>query len=797
MIGANREREARVERWMVGVGWFFAWILPGVVAAQLADLQIWKSDGVATAVPGQPITYTVTVTNAGPDPALGAIVSDVFPAALVGVVWTCSASPGSSCTPVGSGNISDAVDVLVGGTLTYTVNGTIDPGATGSISNTATVTVLAPATDPMPSNNSSTDTDLLTPQADLGVTKTDFSSSAVPGTWVTYTVTVVNNGPSHATGAQVIDSFPPELQSITWTCAATPGSSCSSSGSGNISDTVTIRASGALTYSISAWIDPAATGVLVNSASVNPPPGVSDPGPSANSDTDTTLLTPQANLAVSKTNGTSSVTAGLTTTYQILITNTGPSDAPGTAVQDFFPSEISSAAWSCVAAGGASCTPSGTGDIDELVDLPAGSSVLFTVVASVDPCASGFVTNGVDVVPDFSVVDPDTADNSSSDTDSIIQTADLALSVSDSPDPVLVCNLLSYQITVRNIGPSCASGIAVTNTLPAGVPFLGTSGSCSVSGASQNCLVNDLAPGDVNTFVIQGLVDRSLRGAVVVDQTAVTSVTSDPVAANNAIATTTEIKPRDPYTISLTAAPRYLRIGGQSRARYRVRVASLCDPMVDSEDVLVRSVLPVGLSFRGAEPLPTSSDEAGAEFEFPLLAGGESVDLEIEAELNEDAEPGAELVHSVQVVDSLGLGETASQVLYVRPLPDVRGRLVVKLAVPRKISAGVQLPSRLVVDNKSGIPAEDVEAILVLPSELTLVLAVPPPNFELDFGELRELHWNFPAVKRKQVIRLWHLLPADLFPGEVLNFVAEVEDSDGNLASNRRDVSIRMPPRAR
>jgi hypothetical protein len=73
----------------------------------------------------------------------------------------------------------------------------------------------------------------------------------------------------------------------------------------------------------------------------------------------------------------------------------------------------------------------------------------------------------------------------------------------------------------------------------------------------------------------------------------------------------------------------------------------------------------------------------------------------------------------------------------------------------------------------------------------------PPPTLDLDFGDIRELRWNFPSVQRKQVIRLVQQLPGDLFPGEVLNFVAEAEDGNGNFTSNRRDVIIRLSPRAR
>jgi hypothetical protein len=66
--------------------------------------------------------------------------------------------------------------------------------------NTATVSPPAGVTDNDPGNNSATDSDTLTPQADLSITKTDGVTSVVPGTVDTYTITVTNNGPKWVAG---------------------------------------------------------------------------------------------------------------------------------------------------------------------------------------------------------------------------------------------------------------------------------------------------------------------------------------------------------------------------------------------------------------------------------------------------------------------------------------------------------------------------------------------------------------------------------------------------------------------
>src|SRR5581483_583762 len=212
------------------------------------DLQITKTDNKTTAVPGTTDTYTLVVTNAGPSSATGSKVQDTFPANFTGVTWTATATGGASgFSASGSGNISDTVTMPAGSTITYLATGTISAGATGSLSNTATVTAPAGVIDPNPGNNSATDTDTLTPQADLQITKTDGKTTAVPGTSDTYTLVVTNAGPSNVTGATVTDTFPAAFTGVTWT--ATGGASgFSASGSGNISDTVTMPAGSTITY---------------------------------------------------------------------------------------------------------------------------------------------------------------------------------------------------------------------------------------------------------------------------------------------------------------------------------------------------------------------------------------------------------------------------------------------------------------------------------------------------------------------------------------------------------------------
>ena len=351
--------------------------------APMADLAITKTDGVTAAVPGQSVTYTITASNAGPSNAPGVLVADTFPAALT-ASWTCAGAGGGTCTPAGVGNLADTVNLPAGGSVTYTVSATISASATGTLSNTATVAAPAGVTDPIPGNNSATDTDTLTPQVGLGITKTDGLATASPGQALTYTIVATNSGPSTATGATVSDTFPAGFTGSGWTCFGLGGATCSAIGLGNLSDTVTIPPGGSVTYSVNGAVTAGFTGTLSNTATVTS-------GSATQSVTDTTLVASPALVAATKSVAGVFVTGG-TATYTIVLSNTGGSaqlDNPGAEFTDTLPAGLSLASATASAgtasAAGSVVTWNGT--------IPPGGSVTVTIVATITAPSGATVSN--------------------------------------------------------------------------------------------------------------------------------------------------------------------------------------------------------------------------------------------------------------------------------------------------------------------------------------------------------------------------------------------------------------------
>jgi uncharacterized repeat protein (TIGR01451 family) len=119
------------------------------VSVSLADLSIVKSAGVGPFGTGNPLTYAITVANAGPSPATNVVVTDVLPA---GTTFTSATPSQGSCS--GTTTVTCTLGTLAsGGSATIALNVTL-PAAVGPVSNTATVT--SASVDPNPANNTST-----------------------------------------------------------------------------------------------------------------------------------------------------------------------------------------------------------------------------------------------------------------------------------------------------------------------------------------------------------------------------------------------------------------------------------------------------------------------------------------------------------------------------------------------------------------------------------------------------------------------------------------------------------------
>lgn len=136
-----------------------------------ADLTVAKDDGLIEVLPGETIVYEIEVGNDGPDPMMGASVSDSFDPTrfdVAGITWSCAPGAGASasayCPGSGSGqDLIEGVAVVLesGDTVVFSVTAPVLASAVGDLVNTALVTPPAGLTDPDTTDNSDSDVDAL------------------------------------------------------------------------------------------------------------------------------------------------------------------------------------------------------------------------------------------------------------------------------------------------------------------------------------------------------------------------------------------------------------------------------------------------------------------------------------------------------------------------------------------------------------------------------------------------------------------------------------------------------------
>lgn len=361
-----------------------------------ADLNISISNAQGSSTPGEQVAYSIQISNRGPGAASSVAVTSALPPNLISPVWTCIPAPGSNClTPNGLGNVNARIDLPVGGVAVITVEGRISPNASGQITVTAAAAAPPGVSDSNPIDNQATDVDTLIPRAALTLTATDNRTIITAGSPTAYIIRVTNGGPSAVNGVNLMNTFPAGVTGVTWSCAASSGSSCSVSGvlSGNVNTMLNLAAGGSATVTANAAVRPNATGRLVNTAVITSPV---DPLQNNKTVTDITTIADQSDLGISASFPT---TASVSTpiTYTLEISNTGPAPASAVEISTQFPPDVAFITYTVSSPEMTlTCNPATGRVVCELAQLPAGTEVLIWIRVMTPPLP-GLITSVWDI----------------------------------------------------------------------------------------------------------------------------------------------------------------------------------------------------------------------------------------------------------------------------------------------------------------------------------------------------------------------------------------------------------------
>lgn len=567
------------------------------------DVAISKSASPSTVIAGNYLTYTIDVTNLDPTfEATDLLMQDPLPPTAF--FQSLTAPAGWTCTTPAfntSGLVAcTALSLPKSTTAEFSILVQVAPDApAGTLSNTATVS--STSGDSNPANDGATATTTVTSQADVAITKTESPDPVIAGNQLTYAITVTNNGPGSANGVVVSDPLPAGITFI----SATPPFTCTAGG-GTVTCTLnTVAAGASVPITIQEQIPanflskiPASTKTITNTASVTTTSF--DPTPSNNSASVQTTVIEQADLGVSKDCKPDPVTpvpAGTDAYCNIYVNNFGPSDAQNVTLTDVIISNGLFRVTSVAVVPSGTCAPTSTSNVSgvtiscNLGVEPAGGQTTVTVHFTADNAADVDDTATVAA----STPDPVSTNNTAVGHVHFFSSADLSITKTASPNPVLAGNNVTYTITVANAGPSTAQNVVVTDNLPVqltnvSVTSAGNTCNAGVPGSLPlTCNMGSIANGASEQITVVATVKPSTpNGTILFNNGSVSSDTSDPDNSNNAASVSTTVNTQADLLITMTSDASSYK--PNTKITYHITMTN--NGPSDAQSVLVTDTLP-------------------------------------------------------------------------------------------------------------------------------------------------------------------------------------------------------------
>jgi uncharacterized repeat protein (TIGR01451 family) len=280
-----------------------------------------------------------------------------------------------------------------------------------------------------------------------------------------------------------------------------------------------------------------------------------------------------ADLSIVKRARSAKVVPGTDETFELVVTNAGPSTARNVEVSDQLPGELSfvSASPECgEAAGTVTCT---------VASLDSGASQTFRVTGRIASSLDHCLQNTARVTAD--TPDPYAPNNETTVCAPIEGRTDLSISktASDTELPV-GGGQVTFTLVVRNDGPSDASGVKVTDPMAQGLTLVGadaSQGVCSTTGNRLSCDLGRLRAGGSAQVLITATT-WATAGAITNTAT-VSANQAEPDRSNNTDSAAVSVPPSPeppagPFDLRVTKTANDKRVSVGQPVRYRIVVAN-------------------------------------------------------------------------------------------------------------------------------------------------------------------------------------------------------------------------------
>jgi uncharacterized repeat protein (TIGR01451 family) len=743
-----------------------------------ADLGI-TATGPASVQPGDPVTYTLVVTNHGPDTSSGFTLTGAIPANLTGV--TVTAPPGCTLTPP---ILTCPNPLPLNGTQTITVTGVADPAlTTGPFTGTATVTALQAGEDTNPVNDTASVTTNVTPTANLGITIAETTPPVAGGASGSYAITVTNAGPSTSVAPVVTVPLPPGVPAGTVFDLTNTSTACTGPATGPLTCTLADLASGGtdpLTVALSfPPSTPAGTAFTVSTSVTSTTP---DPVLANNTASVASTVTRNPDLAITISGAPQPATPLGAFTYTLQASDLGPSDSTGATVTMPIPPELTGATTStpgCAIAGGVlTCT----------LNLTAGApATVITVTGTIAGTATGSMTATATVAAGPGETDPVLTNNTRSDTVNIVSVTALSVAKTGPAFAIVGSSTpITFTVTAHNGGPSIATNAVVTDTLPAGLTLVSVTpsvGTCTTS-PSITCSLGTMATGATETILITATVDSSVPHGTTITNTAHLTTAENPTGVTDGAT----VGMRRQADLSVTkSGPATVAAG--TNITYTLTAHNLGPS--DSGPVNLNDLLPSGLTFVSSSLVGCAGRAAGTNCSLgPIVAGG-SVPFTITASVDPTLPVGTVLANRATVSgpetdpdDTNNSAAVSSTVTHAYDLS------VTKQVLTSPVVAGHPVTFSLTASNAGPSEADAVQVVDTLPAGLTFTQ--PSDSSCSAVGQVVTCTLASIGVGQSVPLTITADVNPALAPGNHNN-TATVSSTDGGIDLNPGNDTVTVP----
>jgi uncharacterized repeat protein (TIGR01451 family) len=655
-------------------------------------LSVDKADGLDPVEAGDLLTYTLSYANAGNADATGVVVTDILPPNTSFISATAGGTfSGSTATwPLGnlaagdSGSVQMTVSVdspLPDGTIITNDSYSIDSNETAPASGAAVTTTV-------------------TSSPVLSVNMTDSPDPVAAGGTLIYTLNYGNSGNADATAVLLTDIVPANTTFV----SATSGGALSGSTVTWSPGSLAAGESGSVQMTV--LVDsPLPNGTIITNGSYSIDSNETAP---VNGVAESTTITSGAVLSVVMADSPDPVDAGGLLTYTLGFANTGNADATGVVLTDVVPADTTFAS---ATSGG---TLSGSTVTWSLGSLAAGDSGTVQVTVSVDTP----LPNGTTITNDSCSIDSsETAPVSGAAVTTTVTSAPaLSVNKTDGPDPVAAGGTLTYTLDYGNSGNADATGVVLTDVVPADTTFISATAGGALSGNIVTWSIGSLTVGESGSVQFTVRVDSPLP-----DGTAITNSTygigSSGTAPVNGIAITTTVTSDPVLSISKTDGPDPIAAGGT--LTYTLSYDNSGN--ADATNVVLTDTLPANTSFVSAT---AGGFLSGNIVTWPIgsLAAGDSGSVQLSVQVENPLANGTIITNIAYSIDSNETapvsGAAATTTVTSDPVLSVS-----KIAGPDPIAAGDTLVYTLSYANSGNADATGVVLTDVIPADTAFVSA--------------------------------------------------------------------------